>query len=164
MPRVRQARRCSAHRRDGEPCRNWAIRGGTVCRMHGGAAKQVRHQARVRAIEGPLRIAVDKAFARWRREVEDWQVRRFLAVADWLGISPDKVTPGDILVGVVEGVIPGTDDMPEIRVDRRYGPRVPQRKERDTTSGRAGGPAERRFRDAFAIAAEAWEDEQPSTS
>ena len=41
-------RRCSAHRKSGQPCRNWAIRGGYVCRMHGGAAPQVRAKAAAR--------------------------------------------------------------------------------------------------------------------
>lgn len=41
-------RRCSAHRKSGQPCRNWAIRGGFVCRMHGGAAPQVRAKAKMR--------------------------------------------------------------------------------------------------------------------
>ena len=40
--------RCTAHRRTGEQCRNPAILGATVCRFHGGAAKQVVHAARVR--------------------------------------------------------------------------------------------------------------------
>ena len=41
-------RRCSAKRKNGRPCRNWAIRGGFVCRVHGGAAPQVRAKARAR--------------------------------------------------------------------------------------------------------------------
>lgn len=41
-------RRCKAQRRDGQPCRNWSIRGGYVCRMHGGAAPQVKAKARAR--------------------------------------------------------------------------------------------------------------------
>ena len=47
--------RCTAHRRTGEQCRNPAILGATVCRFHGGAAKQVVHAARVR-----LQNAADK--------------------------------------------------------------------------------------------------------
>jgi hypothetical protein len=37
-----------------------------------------------------------------------------------------SLTPGSILWGVIEGVVPGEDTMPRIRVDRRYGPRVPR--------------------------------------
>lgn len=39
-------RRCRAHRQDGKPCRRYAIRGGHVCRVHGGAAPQVMAKAR----------------------------------------------------------------------------------------------------------------------
>jgi hypothetical protein len=123
VARRRQARRCRARRTNGEPCKAYAITGGFVCRAHGGAAPQVRYEARVRRFEATMNIAFDKAYRRWRREAEDWQVRRILAAADLFGISPDKVTPGEILVGGIEGVIPGEDTMPKIRVDRRYGPR-----------------------------------------
>ncbi len=42
-------RRCTAHSsRTGKPCKNAAIKGGTVCRYHGGAAKQIRQAARTR--------------------------------------------------------------------------------------------------------------------
>ena len=38
--------RCRANAQQaGRPCANWAIRGGFVCRMHGGAAPQVRAAA-----------------------------------------------------------------------------------------------------------------------
>ena len=159
MARKRQARRCRARRTDGEPCKAYAITGGFVCRAHGGAAPQVRYEARVRRFEATMNIAFDKAYRRWQREVQDWQAGRVLAAADLFGISPDKVTPGDILVGVIEGAIPGEAAMPTIRVDRRYGPRLPRREERDASTRRPADPAGRRFRDAFAIAAETWEDE-----
>lgn len=160
MARVRQARRCQAHRADGEPCGAYAITGGYVCRVHGGASGRVRHAARVRRFETTMNIAFDKAYRRWQREVQDWQVGRVLAAADLFGISPETVTPGDILVGVIEGVIPGDATMPAIRVDRRYGPRSPRRKERDTSTRQAVDPAAGRFRDAFAIAAEMWENDE----
>ncbi len=45
-------RRCSARARStGEQCRQPAIRGGTVCRYHGGAAPQVRRSAKQRLAE-----------------------------------------------------------------------------------------------------------------
>lgn len=39
--------RCGARARSrgGEPCRNWAMRGGKRCRMHGGATKRAREAA-----------------------------------------------------------------------------------------------------------------------
>lgn len=33
---------CTAHRTNGEPCQNYALRGGFVCRFHGGGAPQVK--------------------------------------------------------------------------------------------------------------------------
>lgn len=51
MARTRPAVPCTARRsRDGQPCRCYAIVGGTVCRMHGGAAPQVRLQAEARRV------------------------------------------------------------------------------------------------------------------
>ena len=47
MPRLRKGRdRCSATRRDGQPCQAPAIAEGLVCRRHGGAAPQVAIKAR----------------------------------------------------------------------------------------------------------------------
>jgi len=36
-------------KQSGKQCKNWAIRGGEVCRLHGGSAKQVASKAAVRA-------------------------------------------------------------------------------------------------------------------
>lgn len=41
-------RRCVAHRKNGDRCKNAAIKGATVCRYHGGAAKHVKAAARAR--------------------------------------------------------------------------------------------------------------------
>lgn len=47
-PRVR----CHGHRSaDGQPCRNFAMRGTVVCHAHGGRAPQVRRAARFRLAE-----------------------------------------------------------------------------------------------------------------
>jgi hypothetical protein len=42
---------CKARRRNGEPCRNPPMMGAAVCRMHGGAAPQVRARAQQRILE-----------------------------------------------------------------------------------------------------------------
>ena len=42
---------CTAHRQDGQRCRANAIRGGTVCYVHGGAAPQVKRKAAERIAE-----------------------------------------------------------------------------------------------------------------
>src|SRR3712207_320594 len=55
MARVRPARPCSAHRKNGEPCRNFAIVGGRVCPAHGGRAPQVRAAAAERELDRRVR-------------------------------------------------------------------------------------------------------------
>lgn len=46
---LQRGTRCSAHsKRTGKPCTMPAIAGGTVCRMHGGAAPQVKASAKER--------------------------------------------------------------------------------------------------------------------
>ena len=64
---------CSAKRSNGEPCKAKAIRGGTVCRMHGGAAPQVKQKAMERIL-----AAADPAAAelvRLAKEAESESVR-----------------------------------------------------------------------------------------
>jgi len=52
-------RRCTAKsKRSGEQCKNTAIPGGATCRMHGGAASQVRRKAATRLAEEHARQAV----------------------------------------------------------------------------------------------------------
>lgn len=41
--------RCTGRNRQGQQCARWAIPGGTVCKLHGGGAPQVRALAEVRS-------------------------------------------------------------------------------------------------------------------
>lgn len=64
VPR-RWATRCTAHRTNGEPCRAWSIRGGYVCRSHGGSTKRVRAAAELRWAEArATRALMDRMAAR----------------------------------------------------------------------------------------------------
>jgi hypothetical protein len=56
--RLHYTNRCTAHRqRDGKPCGAWAVRGTNVCRIHGGAAKQVKRKAKERLEAGSEYVA-----------------------------------------------------------------------------------------------------------
>lgn len=57
--------RCTAaSSRTGQPCRNRAIAGATVCRMHGGAAPQVRRAAERRLAEAQAAQAASEVYLR----------------------------------------------------------------------------------------------------
>lgn len=48
MPRNPHAQKCVGTKQNGERCPSWAIRGATVCKVHGGLAPQVKAKAAVR--------------------------------------------------------------------------------------------------------------------
>lgn len=50
--------KCEARRSNGEPCRNWAVKGARVCRNHGGSAPQVKAAAARRRAEEQAAKAV----------------------------------------------------------------------------------------------------------
>ncbi|GGR28884.1 HGGxSTG domain-containing protein [Agromyces mediolanus] len=50
LDRMQTGTVCTARRRNGQPCMNYAIKGATVCRLHGGSAPQVRAAAQVRIL------------------------------------------------------------------------------------------------------------------
>lgn len=60
---------CKARRRNGEPCRNPPMLGSSVCRMHGGAAPQVKRRAQQRILE-----ASDQAAYRLVQMMQDTKI------------------------------------------------------------------------------------------
>jgi hypothetical protein len=58
--------RCAAHsKQSGQPCKNWPLPGASVCRIHGGAAPQVKRSAQLRLLE-----LIDPAIARLAHEMD----------------------------------------------------------------------------------------------
>ncbi len=53
-----QGKKCSRIKRNGEPCKHWAIQGGPVCWDHGGATRQVRNAANRRINDQQARRAM----------------------------------------------------------------------------------------------------------
>ena len=111
--RMRVETRCSAHRKNGAVCRNYAIRGGNVCRMHGGGAPQVRRRAQERIL-----AAADGAAARLIEFMNDrrvpWPVRLTAArdLLDRAGLNPKTTVAVEVPVWargmddlVVDGIV-----------------------------------------------------------
>lgn len=101
------AQRCRAHSsRTGEPCKRWAILGGTVCTHHGGNAPQTKAAALAR-IEAALPTALERIIALTERADSD-SVRLRAAemlldrnlgkVTDKLKLSGDADEPLEIVI------------------------------------------------------------------
>lgn len=80
---------CVGHKKNGERCRKYAIRGSTVCRTHGGATKHVRDRARVRVQNASDRL-VSKLieFAFDDTKPPDTQLRAIRDALDRAGMQP----------------------------------------------------------------------------
>lgn len=123
MSRRRPARRCRAHRHDGQPCAAYAITGGAVCRMHGGGAPQVRSAARRRIEQAQMNAALEAMWNRYVQERQAWQDARVAETAELLGMPAEEVTDVDITwARAVHGRPGGEETAPRLRVDQRYGP------------------------------------------
>jgi hypothetical protein len=85
------SQRCVATSRSGTRCRNWAIRGGSVCRFHGGAAPQVRAAAKRRLAEAASRKKLHEFEI---EEVED-------PVEAYAQLASEAVAPKNLLAGHV---------------------------------------------------------------
>lgn len=78
--------------RTGEPCQHWPIRGGAVCRVHGGSAPQVKANAveRLQEMVDPLLTEL------WRIATSsDNEPVRLAAIKDALdraGVGKDKAS------------------------------------------------------------------------
>ena len=89
-PRARRDR-CTATRRDGEPCQAPAVEGTFVCRRHGGAAPQVQIAARHRQLQMQRYVA----YCEWQEA--RGTPREFDALCDGPhGTAPARQTHGTV--------------------------------------------------------------------
>jgi hypothetical protein len=127
MARIRQARHCRARRRDGEPCRAWAMIGATVCRMHGGSSPRARRAARFRITEADIRRAFQRSWDRYQREWRAWQAKRVAEAATLLDVPvSDLVGPNGVNEALIawcrieHGRPDPLESAPKMRPDMRY--------------------------------------------
>jgi hypothetical protein len=104
------SRRCTANKvNTGERCKAPAIKGGVVCRVHGGAAKQVKKAAKERLLElvDPALAALHKVLS--RPDVDDAvKVRAALGILDRTGFRQGvdlNVTVSEWDKGITEAVL-----------------------------------------------------------
>lgn len=88
---------CTARRRDGTQCTNFAINGAKVCRMHGGSAPQVRAAAQVRIL-----MASDTAVAKLVKLLSSKDERVVLAAAKDLADRANLAGTQNVEIGVTK--------------------------------------------------------------
>jgi hypothetical protein len=92
---------CRAHNRAGTQCKNRAILGGTVCRMHGGAIPRVQNAAKLR-----LMSLIDPAIGVLATEMEaadssaDRQ-RAANSILDRAGLTRGSTADADVLRALI---------------------------------------------------------------
>lgn len=95
-------RKCTARKHGGDPCRRFAIKGGTVCGVHGGSAPQVKAKAKRRMSE-----ANDRAVVRAIRE----RIRGNYAEGSHLALAPVDLAD-DLAAYPAEPDTPATPEPP----------------------------------------------------
>lgn len=85
------SRRCTAHLTNGsgERCRKSAIKGGNVCRSHGGAAPQTKKTARQRLLEA-AEPAVKRLVQAIRSDDERNAIKASAIILDRAGFHPTR--------------------------------------------------------------------------
>lgn len=90
----------STGERKGEPCRQWAIKGGTVCPAHGGAAKNVRAKAtervqQAKAIKALVTYGIPRQVDPFAALLEE--ISRTAGHVDWLKTVVEKLTAKELV-------------------------------------------------------------------
>ena len=99
---IGRTNKCKAHKKDGSRCGHYPIRGGTVCKYHGGAAPQVQMKAkeRLEALVAPAIMVLGKLLH--CDECPSVQLGAVRDVLDRNGFKPtdkveSKMTYGDLI-------------------------------------------------------------------
>jgi len=89
------AQRCGRKRVNGQPCQQWAMRGQTVCLLHGGKAPQ-----NLRKAEERMRDLVHPAIGSLARQIDKDEFSAVKYVLDWAGFRSETVAQSDTSVTV----------------------------------------------------------------
>lgn len=91
--------KCTAHSSiTGQPCKRWAIQGGTVCATHGGQAPQVKAKALERIQAAAVDAAVELARLAVSAESEAVRVSAIKDLLDRAGLRPNQIIEQDVTV------------------------------------------------------------------
>lgn len=97
---VQPINRCTAHRRNGDACKNAAVKGASVCRVHGGSAPQVRRAAAVRLLMAADSVAGELVKIALSKTASDaTKVQAIFGILDRAGLSPRQQIDVDVEVG-----------------------------------------------------------------
>lgn len=102
--------KCRGTSRSGEPCKLPPIKGGAVCRMHGGKAPQVQAAAARRVAEAEAAREMERAMVTLGSRVGDVDPARALldeiawthAHVQWLRVKVQELSPKDLAWGVTQ--------------------------------------------------------------
>jgi hypothetical protein len=156
---MHQVTPCTARKRNGDPCGNAAMNGSTVCRMHGGAAPQVKRRAQQRILEASdpaaarlvammqdetlppavqlaaARDLLDRAGVVGKQELE---LSANVSVSVWdniVGLTMDVYEDGDDDPNVIDAEVVEDDDAAEAARDAAM---LARQAERDRAKRRTG--------------------------
>lgn len=108
LSKVLPAVRCTARKRNGEPCKAMAARGATVCRVHGGSAPQVKATAKRRLDQAAealtnrlLSFALDQGVS------DETALKAVKDALDRAGMAAPKQTDVSVTVRPFEAVLDG---------------------------------------------------------
>jgi hypothetical protein len=88
---IRNAPRCRAKRRDGEPCRAAAMRGSTRCLKHGGRVEVPAHPHNVRRLLSGTMDTTEGGRDEYRRSREAWDRMNLREQREFIAMLPPEI-------------------------------------------------------------------------